>query len=60
MGYRKTNLNLRRQKKDILGLAIQNSTLSYDVESGSEITPCNKICKPLEVYHLVLPRVAIV
>ena len=21
--------------------------LSYDVASGSEITPCNKICKPL-------------
>ena len=23
--------------------------LSYDVASGSEITPCNKICKPLVV-----------
>ena len=27
------------------------STLSYDVASGSEITPCNKICKPLVVYR---------
>ena len=25
-------------------------TLSYDVASGSEITPCNKIDKPLVVY----------
>ena len=25
--------------------------LSYDVVSGSEITPCNKICKPLVVYR---------
>ena len=26
--------------------------LSYDVASGSEITPCNKIDKPLVVYRL--------
>ena len=26
--------------------------LSYDVASGSEITPCNKIHKPLVVYRL--------
>ena len=26
------------------------SFLSYDVVSGSEITPCNKIDKPLVVY----------
>ena len=26
-------------------------SLSYDVASGSEITPCNKICKPLVVYQ---------
>ena len=25
--------------------------LSYDDASGSEITPCNKICKPLVVYR---------
>ena len=25
--------------------------VSYDVASGSEITPCNKICKPLVVYR---------
>ena len=25
--------------------------LSYDVASGSEITPCSKICKPLVVYR---------
>ena len=28
------------------------SVLSYDVASGSEITPCNKIDKPLVVYRL--------
>ena len=27
------------------------SILSYDVASGSEITPCNKIDKPLMVYR---------
>ena len=27
--------------------------LSHDVASGSEITPCNKIDKPLMVYRLV-------
>ena len=27
-----------------------NNNLSYDVASGSEITPCNKIDKPLVVY----------
>ena len=27
-----------------------DSFLSYDVASGSEITPCNKIDKPLPVY----------
>ena len=29
----------------------QDLFLSYDVASGSEITPCNKICKPLVVYR---------
>ena len=29
----------------------QELNLSYDVASGSEITPCNKICKPLVVYR---------
>ena len=28
-----------------------NIILSHDVESGSEITPCNKIDKPLVVYR---------
>ena len=28
-----------------------NIHLSYDVASGSEITPCNKIDKPLVVYR---------
>ena len=29
-----------------------NLSLSYDVASESEITPCNKIDKPLVVYQL--------
>ena len=29
----------------------QYEYLSHDVASGSEITPCNKICKPLVVYR---------
>ena len=27
--------------------------LSYDIASGSEITPCNKIDKPLVVYRFM-------
>ena len=30
---------------------ISDQILSYDVASGSEITPCNKIDKPLVVYR---------
>ena len=30
---------------------IMELILSYDVASGSEITPCDKICKPLVVYR---------
>ena len=32
-------------------LSKDKSNLSYDVASGSEITPCNKIDKPLVVYR---------
>ena len=35
----------------VLYCAVIYSFLSYDVASGSEITPCNKICKPLVVYR---------
>ena len=34
-----------------LWFQISNIHLSYDVTSWSEITPCNKICKPLVVYR---------
>ena len=34
-----------------LKLVIIEGVLSYDVASGSEITPCNKIDKPLVVYR---------
>ena len=30
---------------------IRETLLSHDVASGSEITPCNKIDKPLVVYR---------
>ena len=29
----------------------ENNSLSHDVRSGSDITPCNKINKPLVVYR---------
>ena len=32
-------------------IAIADLFLSYDVASGSEITPCNEIDKPLVVYR---------
>ena len=32
-------------------VCMQYLLLSYDVASGSEITPCIKICKPLVVYR---------
>ena len=38
----------------------QNLQLSYDVASGSEITPCNEIDKPLVVYRFtgnVMPSI---
>ena len=38
-------------KIDISGKNKNYKTLSYDVASESEITPCNKICKPLVVYR---------
>ena len=37
---------MSRHRKDTI------KTLSYDAASGSEITPCNKIDKPLVVYRL--------
>ena len=41
--YEKKNVNA-------WSAAVMNDPLSYDVTSGSEITPCNKIDKPLVVY----------
>ena len=43
-------------KSVLISIVIKRSTkvnilLSYDVASGSEITPCNKIDKPLVVYR---------
>ena len=36
---------------DMIKMMIRQVDLSYDVASGSEITPCNKICKQLVVYR---------
>ena len=36
---------------NVLYLDVFKCVLSYDVASGSEITPCNKIDKPLVVYR---------
>ena len=35
----------------LLFLFMIHTNLSYDVASGSEMTPCNKIDKPLVVYR---------
>ena len=53
-------INLSRQKQNYRFYLFDKSwyfpakhviCLSYDVASGSEITPCNKIDKPLVVYR---------
>ena len=36
---------------ELLKCAVRKLNLSHDVASGSEITPCNKIDKPLVVYR---------
>ena len=35
----------------IMIYTVLSDVLSYDVDSGSEITPCNKIYNPLVVYR---------
>ena len=48
-----THLIIPIEKYQIMNvLNIFKAILSYDVASGSEITPCNKIDKPLVVYRL--------
>ena len=37
-------------RKELITLCVVHYILSYDVASGSEITPCIKIDKPLVVY----------
>ena len=49
-------LNLRKLKNCFLSdntSIDMNPILSYDVAPGSEITPCNKIYKPLVVYRFL-------
>ena len=40
------NIDLQRKKYNVYEII-----LSYDFASGSEITPCNKVHKPLVVYR---------
>ena len=44
-------VNADQPKADVFSQG-ELHNLSYDVVSGSEITPCNKIDKPLVVYRL--------
>ena len=44
-------LDVYRFEIDVTYLVIVYFILSYEVASGSEITPCTKIDKPLEVYR---------
>ena len=47
----KKMLNLIDKKIHCIHNFMHNFFLSFDVASGSEITPCNKIDKPLVVYR---------
>ena len=53
-GYYRLNqsINVLREFKYTQTETVNYSCLSYDFASGSEITPCNKICKPLVVYRI--------
>ena len=42
---------IRRSKVTDYAALRMKRVLSYDIASGSEITPCNKIDKPLVVYR---------
>ena len=46
LSYNHRTPSLKRDLNHVLYI-----NLSYDVTSGSEITPYNKICKPLVVYR---------
>ena len=49
-----SDLDLHCLSKRLLNIITDDKRdLSYDVASGSEITPCNKIDKPLVVYRLM-------
>ena len=43
--------NTDLQECCLMHFFVSFDALSYDIVSGSEITPCNKICKPLVVYR---------
>ena len=55
LGQTQAQLQILKQNQQLLMGLDNNCTgeynLSYDVASRSEITPCNKICKPLVVYR---------
>ena len=44
---------IRCFRSTLLSKETIDKSLSYDVMSGSEITPCNKIHKPLVVYRFL-------
>ena len=48
--HQNTHLTVSRMKR-VKKVKIPFCLLSHDVVSGSEITPCNKIDKPLVVYR---------
>ena len=48
-----TNILIENRMRKVFEVWNIYHTLSYDVASGSEITPCNKIDKPLVVYRFM-------
>ena len=49
--YKTISKHIVDKKRKYCEVLKAKGLLSYDVASGSEITPCNKICKPLVVYR---------
>ena len=46
-------IKFKHQRLDVYREACQKLLLPYDVASGNEIMPCNKIDKPLVVYRFL-------
>ena len=48
-------LKICKEYNDLPSSSVYDRDSSYDVASGCEITPCNKIDKPLVFYNVLTP-----